>query len=319
MHDQLPTAVALPTAGAKAAAPPAARARRIAVWVGAVTAACLVTSVAASRAFPLAVPAVWGERAFRSALSWPVAAAAPPSPPSGSVTAAATSTPVGGAAADGSGASIDEDGDEGGGGGGGDGSDEGGAAALPPPPPLAASFRLPLDAAPPADEPFDVPRTIAALALPRLPSSPPSAATTNRSVPSPPSRPPSETAIALYVQSSFRKYKASPIHLRVTHCVIGNVVVPLSRQYQAVWVCVVDAAVTARLRRGDPLTVLVDEDEPLRRGNWTALEEMLRRGVTRKERIPLAGVTTRIEQKFEERIKLKLGLVALTQVPSTWS
>lgn len=32
MHDQLPTAVALPTAGAKAAAPPAARARRIAVY-----------------------------------------------------------------------------------------------------------------------------------------------------------------------------------------------------------------------------------------------------------------------------------------------
>lgn len=264
------------TAGKKPVASQAARGRRVAVRVGAATVACLLVAAAASRAFSSALPTVFGERGgvgMGTTLSWPAATSAQRSP-------------LPEAAASGGPHIIDKEGD-GDGGGSDDGSGAGAAAALPPPPPLAASFRLPLDAAPPPDELYDVPRVMAALAFPRIPSPSPSRTATNMTLP-PPARPPSQMALALYVQGSFRKHKAAPIHMRVTHCLVGGVAVPLSRQFESVWVCAVDDSVSSRVRHGDALSVLVDEDRPLRRGNWTALEGAVLRGVTRRERIPLA-------------------------------
>lgn len=257
-----------PAAASKLAAPQATRAWRVPLWVAAAAVACMIAAVVTARTFPLVVPAVWGGEGVRglgSTLLWPTTSVTQRRPPSMSAAAAA---PVGGMATDKGGWPVgrDIDGD---GVGRDNGNSAGVVAGLLPPPPLAASFRLQLDVAPPPGELYDVPRTMAALALPRVPPSPRSTPTTNRSSPS---HAPSRMALALYVQGSFRKFKASPIHLRVTHCVVGDLAVPLSRQFESVWVCSINDSITARLRHGESLSVLVDEDNPLRRGNWTTLQ-----------------------------------------------
>ncbi|GAB0495047.1 hypothetical protein MMPV_006344 [Pyropia vietnamensis] len=272
--------------------PQTSRPWRVVLWVGSAATLCMIGAVATSRAFPHVVPASWGGEGVRtlgSTLSWPTSAGTQRGPSSSSAAvpeAATAAASVGEAATDNGGTSIDGNTDNSSLERDDDDNSARATAALLPPPPLAASFRLPLDAAPPPDELYDVPRTIAALALPRVPSPPRSDPSANGSSPS---HTPSQMALALYVQGSFRKFKGSPIHLRVTHCLVGDLAVPLSRQFESVWVCSINDTVTARLRHGDPLSVLVDEDNPLRRGNWQALQGAVRRGVTRRERISLAG------------------------------
>lgn len=192
------------------------------------------------------------------------------------------------------------------------GDEGGGAVGVPPPlggddangqaghvrrpPPLRHVYRLPLDAAPPPDEPFDVPRAIAVTALPvdarrlrALTSTRPAGSATVAKAATAAPLPPAAAGIALgvTVQGAVRSWVA--VQLNVTHLVVGTTAVPVVRYYRSLYVGVLSADAAAAVPAAARVSVAVDADGPWRVGPSSAAQRRaFWRGV-RRERLQSQG------------------------------